>query len=35
MVSHVNTFKYVEVEGEYVETPCQTFEVVPWVVPAT
>lgn len=35
MVSHVNTFKYVEVEGEYVETPCQTFEVVPWVVPST
>ena len=29
MVSHLNTFKYVEMDGEFIETPCQTFEVVP------
>lgn len=29
MVSHLNTFKYVEMDREFVETPCQTFEVVP------
>lgn len=28
IVSHLNSFKYVEVEGEYHETPCQAFEAV-------
>ena len=27
-VSHLNSFKYVEMDGEFIETPCQTFEVV-------
>ena len=29
MVSHLNSFKYVEMDGEFIETPCQAFEVVP------
>ena len=29
MVSHLNSFKYMEMDGEFIETPCQTFEVVP------
>ena len=29
MVSHLNSFKYVEMDGEFIETPCQTFEVIP------
>ena len=29
MVSHLNYFKYVEMDGEFIETPCQTFEVIP------
>ena len=28
MVSHLTSFKYVEMEGEFIETPCQTFEVM-------
>ncbi|XP_058741661.1 uncharacterized protein LOC131614049 [Vicia villosa] len=32
MVSHLNNFKYVEMDGEFFETPCQTFEVVPQTV---
>ena len=28
MVSHLNSFKYVEMDGEFKETPCQAFEVV-------
>ena len=28
MVSHLNSFRYVEVEGEYHETPFQAFEAV-------
>ena len=28
MVSHLNYFKYVEMDGEFIETPCQAFEVV-------
>lgn len=33
VVSHLNTYKYVEMDGEYFETPCQTFEVVLASVP--
>ena len=35
MVSHLNSFKYVEMDGEFIETPCQAFEVVPPMVAAT
>ena len=28
MVRHLNSFKYVEVDSEFVDTPFQTFEVV-------
>ena len=28
MISHLNSFKYVEMDGEFIETPCQAFEVV-------
>ena len=35
MVSHLNSFKYVEMDGEFIETPCQAFEVVRPVVVAT
>ena len=35
MISHLNSFKYVEMDGEFIETPCQAFEVVsPMVVVA-
>ena len=29
MVSHLNYFWYVEMDGEFIETPCQTFKVIP------
>ena len=29
MVSHLNSFKYVEMDDEFIEIPCQNFEVVP------
>src|SRR3954467_8153533 len=29
VVSHPSNSKYVEVDGEFIETPCQSFEVVP------
>ena len=29
MISHLNSFKYVEMDGEFIDTPCQDFEVVP------
>ena len=29
MVSHLNSFWYVDIDGEFVETPCQHFEEVP------
>ena len=35
MVSHLNSFKYVEMDDEFIETPCQAFEVVPPMVAAT
>ena len=28
MVSHLNFFRYVEMDGEFIETPCQNFEEV-------
>ena len=28
MVSHLNSFRYVEMDGEFIETPCQTFEFI-------
>ena len=35
MVSHLNSFKYVKMDGEFIETPCQAFEIVPPTVAAT
>ena len=35
MVSHINSFKYVEMDGEFIETLCQAFEVVPPMIVAT
>ena len=35
MVSHLNSFKYVEMDGEFIETPCQAFEVVLPMIIAT
>ena len=29
MVSQLNSFRYVEMDGEFIETPCQNFEEVP------
>ena len=34
MVSHLNSFKYVEMDEEFIETPCQAFEVVPPMIVA-
>lgn len=34
VVSHLNGFKYVEMDGNFVETPSHTFEFVPQIVPA-
>ena len=28
MVSHLNSFWYMEMDGEFIETPYQTFEVI-------
>ena len=35
MVSHLNSFKYVEMDGEFIETLCQAFEIVPPMVVVT
>ena len=35
MVSHLNSFKYVEMDGEFIETSCQDFKVVPSMVATT
>ena len=35
MVSHLNSFRYVEMDGEFIETPCQNFEEVPEIVATT
>src|ERR1044072_4305926 len=33
MVSHLQSFRYLEMEGEFFETPCQAFEIIPRVMP--
>ena len=35
MVSHLNSFRYVEMDSEFIETPCQNFEEVPQTIAAT
>ena len=35
MVSHLNSFRYVEMDGEFIETLCWNFEEVPETVAAT
>ena len=35
MVSHLNYFRYVEMDGEFIETPCQAFKIIPPMVTAT
>ena len=32
MVSHLNSFRYIEMDGEFIETPCQNFEEVPQIL---
>ena len=34
MVSHLNSFRYMELDGEFIETPFQHFEEVPQIVAA-
>ena len=35
MVSHLNSFRYIEMNGEFIETPCQNFEEVPQILAST
>ena len=35
MVSHLNSFCYVEMDWEFIETPCQNFEEVPQTLALT
>ena len=35
MVSHLNSFRYIEMDGEFIETPCQNFEEVPQILAST
>ena len=35
MVSHLASFRYVEMDGEFIETPCQHFEEVPQTLEST
>ena len=35
MVSNLNSFRYVKMYGEFIETPCLNFEEVPQTVVAT
>ena len=35
MISHLNSFRYVELDGEFIETPFQHFEEVPQDVAVT
>ena len=35
MVSHLNSFHYMEMDGEFIETPCQNFEEVPQTLAST
>ena len=32
MVSHLNSFRYVEMDGEFIKTPCHNFEEVPQIL---
>ena len=32
MVSHLQSFRYLKMEGEFIETPCQVFEAIPRVM---
>ena len=34
MVSHLNSFRYIEMDGEFIETPFQHFEKVPQTLAA-
>ena len=34
-VSHLNSFRYVDMDGEFIETPCQNFEEVPQIMAST
>ena len=34
MVSHLNSFRYIEMDGEFIETPFQHFEEVPQTLAA-
>ena len=35
VVSHLNSFRYMEMDGEFIETPCQNFEEVPQILAST
>ena len=35
MVSHLNSFRYMEMDGEFIETPFQNFEEVPQILEST
>ena len=35
MVSHLNSFWYIEMDREFIETPCQNFEEVPQILAST
>ena len=35
MVSHLNSFRYVEMDGEFIKIPCQHFEEFPQTVATT
>ena len=35
MVSHLNSFRYVEMDEEFIETFCQNFEEVPQILAST
>ena len=32
MASHLNSFRYIEMDGEFIETPFQNFEEVPHIL---
>ena len=35
MVSHLNSFRYVEMDGDFIKTPCQNFKEIPQTMAAT
>ena len=35
MMSCLNSFRYIEMDGEFIETLCQNFEEVPQIIAAT